>query len=283
MNDIAALLKCATSKLEVVSDTARLDAEILLSACLKKPRSYLYSHCDELIEDSQLNQFNAYIDKRLQRIPIAYILGHKEFWSLEFEVNRHTLIPRPETELLVELTLKLLANNPEANVLELGTGCGAIAIALAHEQPNWRITASDISPKAIEVAKRNTLKNHTHNIEFIQSDWFSAMPQQRYDAIISNPPYIEANCNYLADEVICHEPTTALISQDKGYKDLKHIIKHSVDYLHSEGLLILEHGFKQQRQLMKFMQENQFEFVQLHHDLAKHPRAITGKLKKLKL
>jgi release factor glutamine methyltransferase len=283
MTSIAITLKNTALALQKVSHSPRLDAEILLCHCLGKSKSHLYAHPDEIIGKAHLHQFQNDLTQRLNKVPIAYIVGYKEFWSLNFDVSTNTLIPRPETELLVELTLQLLEKKQKATVLDLGTGSGAIAIALAHERPNWHISACDNSQDALKCAKNNAKKHQIDNIEFIHSNWFDKISCKHFDAIISNPPYIAKDCPYLEDHVIAHEPQNALISANNGLNDLEHIILNSSNYLVNGGLLILEHGHEQQTKLIEIMANNRFECIEGHHDLADHPRAVTGKLKKLSL
>ncbi|MGB5398236.1 MAG: peptide chain release factor N(5)-glutamine methyltransferase, partial [Gammaproteobacteria bacterium] len=183
---ISALLKQAGSTLNNSAD-ARIDAEVLLCHVLQCDRSWLYTWPEKIVDAQQAKQFKTLVSERARGTPVAYLTGEREFWSLAFEVTPETLIPRPETELLVETVLqKFTAEHLE--VLDLGTGCGAIAIALAHARPGWQLTATDVSSAALEVARRNAVRHSLHNLRMLQSDWFENLGNQRFDVIVSNPP-----------------------------------------------------------------------------------------------
>jgi release factor glutamine methyltransferase len=231
--------------------SARSTAELLLSHCLTCERIDLYLRYDQPLQADELARFRALIQRRQQREPDAYIIGNREFWSQSFQVTSDVLVPRPETECLVETALARQSDLEAIEVLELGTGSGAISVALAHERPNWRIKATDISGKALNVARRNAehiLKVEASQISFIEGSWFEPLSEYKhfFDLIVSNPPYIaRKDLAGLEPEVSRFEPAIALDGGDDGLSCLKHIIQTAPDYLKPEGQLILEIGYDQ--------------------------------------
>lgn len=230
-------------------DHSRSAAEILLAHSLRCERIDLYLRYDQPLQDDELARFKSLIKRRVQREPDAYIIGHKEFWSLLFQVSPAVLIPRPETECLVETALRRFPANEAIQVLELGTGSGAISIALAHERSNWKIKASDSSPDALEVARRNARRLLTSDrIAFFRGSWFEPFEDCRhfFDLIISNPPYISSgDLAGLDPEIRQYEPCAALDGGADGLACLSHIITTAPDYLRPDGALILEIGYDQ--------------------------------------
>ena len=253
------------------SDSARIDAELLVLKILNWPKSRLFSHADAVLSESQVVSLNHFIRFRQNHVPIAYILGYKEFWSLRFDVSLATLIPRPATESLVAHILAHYTK-PQCRVLDLGTGSGAIAVSLASERPSWDITAVDLNPAALAIASHNATRHHCQHIHFRQSNWFSRLAGQRFDIIISNPPYIEEQDPHLTQGDVQHEPKQALTSGENGYMDLIHLINHSQAHLNPAGVLVLEHGFQQQEQVMHYMYQAGFKHVSGHQDLDQLPR-----------
>ena len=252
-----------------------LDAECLLAHCLQQTRAYLFTHPDEQLDIATQHAFETYINQRKQGIPLAYLTGYKEFWSLPLQVNQHTLIPRPETELLVETALQCLDPNKPLHIADLGTGSGAIALALAYERPNFIITATDHCPHALTIAQKNAtqlgLILHTR-----KGHWFEALPtEKRYDAIISNPPYIDPTDPHL--EQLQHEPHTALVSDENGFADLHHIICHAKHHLHPHACLILEHGYQQADAVKQLMMRYNYTSIQHLPDLLGHQRVTIAK------
>jgi release factor glutamine methyltransferase len=252
-------------------ESAQIDAEILLCHILKKTRSYLYAHGEIQLTPLQLMEYQHFISKKIAGMPTAYLIGKREFWSLDLRVTPDTLIPRPETEYLVEAVLKHLADKPNASLLDLGTGSGAIALALASEQPGWQILATDKSEAALAVAKENASALKLNNVSFLQSDWFSNLPNKQFDAILSNPPYIAKHDSHLQQNGLPFEPQEALVASQDGLADLFHLIEHAPDYLKPGGALFLEHGYDQASRLkQQFIQcgYQQIQFVQdaQHHD-----------------
>ena len=257
--------------------SARIDAEILLCHVLQKSRTWLYAYFDQLLTEIQIQQYQKLINQRQNGTPIAYLIGQREFWSLPLQVTKDTLIPRPETELLVEKTLQLLQSNKKAKILELGTGSGAISLALASEQPDWQIFACDINPNTINVAQNNAKNLNYKNIHFFCSDWFSSISQQlSFDAIISNPPYLACDDPHKDQGDLRFEPLNALVSGPLGLDALAHIICKSKNYLKPNGYLLLEHGSTQKEAVFKELHKNQYGQIQCWQDIQDHPRVSSG-------
>ncbi|MDA9272074.1 peptide chain release factor N(5)-glutamine methyltransferase [bacterium] len=274
--DIKQALIKATAMLVQTSPSARMDAEILLCHTLKTSRAYLYTHPEVKLNPTQLAQYQQFTTQRNQGIPIAHITGTREFWSLPLHVTSDTLIPRPETERLIELTLMHLANRPHANILDLGTGSGAIALALAVERPNWTIVACDKSPAALTVACENAEQLNLSTIQFIHSDWFTNIPKQLFDAILSNPPYIAEHDPHLTHGDVRFEPINALVSGIDGLNDIRYLIKHSYEWLLPQGLLLLEHGYDQGPTVTSLLNQSNYQNVQCWQDGQDHDRISGG-------
>jgi release factor glutamine methyltransferase len=269
---IEELLK-KSAELAVVSDTSRLDVEVLLSHILDKDRSFLYAWPEYQLSEQQQHCFDEFFNRRLQGEPVAHITGQREFWSLLLNVSPATLIPRPETELLVELALSLpLINQP--SILDLGTGTGAIALALASEHPDWKIVAVDSFPEAVKLAEKNRKqlgfkqKNGFDNVKVLQSHWFSNLKGQTFDLIVSNPPYIDAEDKHLNQGDVQFEPRSALVAEERGLSDLGTIIHSAQTYFNDEGWLLLEHGYDQGQAVRTMMQAAGFSGIATHADLA---------------
>lgn len=269
--NIAAALQQARAVLNIISTSIIVDSEILLAHVLKKDRTYLYTYPEKELTAEQNELFLALMAKRLQGIPIAYITGYKEFWSLDLMVNEHTLIPRPETELLVELVLQLISQ-AEAKILDLGTGSGAIALAIANERSNWHVTAVDYSAEALKIAAMNKQQLKLNNVILFQSDWFSTIVNTRYHAIVSNPPYIAKTDPHLSQGDVRFEPKTALISGDSGLFDIEKIISNAKNYLFPNGWLLLEHGFQQAEAVQALFKKYDYVNINSQSDLAANPR-----------
>jgi len=277
MTSIKLALLNAEQVLLSQTDSPRLDAEILLAHLLNKTRAFLYAHVTDELNNKTVEAYQTILAKRATGTPIAYLTGVREFWSLPLTVNEHTLIPRPETELLVECTLNLLSHQTnEASILDLGTGSGAIALAMAHSKPTWNVTAVDLNPLTLAVAKQNALNLNLKNITWIQSDWFSSIPLQSFDAIISNPPYIQEHDPHLYKGDVRFEPQLALIGGPDGLDALTTIIQQSELYLKPKGLLLLEHGYNQANAVACLLKQAHFESVQCFLDAQAHPRVSIG-------
>jgi release factor glutamine methyltransferase len=258
------------------SPTLRLDVELLLAHVLGKSRSYLHTWPERELEAQQLERFQAALVRRQAGEPVAYILGQQGFWSLQLEVAAHTLIPRPDTELLVETALASLPATP-ARLLDLGTGSGAIALALASERSAWRVTGVDRITEAVALAERNRARLKLTNANFIESHWFSALVGQRYQLIVSNPPYIAADDRHLAQGDVRFEPSSALVAGADGLDDIRLIIEQAPGYLEAGGWLLLEHGFDQAAVVRGLLGERGFSAVESRRDLGSHERISLGR------
>lgn len=263
---------------QIDSPTAQLDAELLLAFVLAKPRSYLYTWPDKVVSEAQMADYQALLKRRVAGEPVAYLLGRQGFWTLDLEVAEHTLIPRADTELLVEITLQLANSNTALQVLDLGTGSGALALALASERPQWSITGVDRIQSAVALAQANQQRTGLSNVQFLHSDWFSALTGQRYDLILSNPPYIADNDPHLQQGDLRFEPLSALVSGPEGLDDLRKIIAQAPTYLTGNGWLLLEHGFQQAAAVRALLQHAGFIEVCSQRDLAGHERVSLGRL-----
>jgi len=281
------LLAEATQRLTTTSESARADAEILLAHCLQKSRTYLYTWSDKAVDSSSEAIFRQLLAERLRGVPIAHLTGQRDFWTLTLKVTPDTLIPRPETELLVETTLSLLPSPLEGeglgvrgkqrvSALDLGTGTGAIALSLAHERPDAQFTACDFSTAALAVATENAHNNAIHNVQFIRSNWFSALPPQRFDVIVSNPPYIETHDPHLTQGDVRFEPLSALTSGQDGLDDIRHIITTAPHWLVTGGWLLLEHGYNQGQAVTTLLHNAGFQQVRCLPDLGGNDRVSLG-------
>jgi release factor glutamine methyltransferase len=240
MPDVRGMLAVAADRLG-----ERADAELLLLHVLKQPRSWLFTHADDVPDMAVQTAYAALVERRAAGEPVAHITGRRGFWSLDLEVSPATLIPRPETELLVELALQRLPSDAACNVADLGTGSGAIALAIARERPRARVVASDASAAALSVAQRNAQRHAIGNVAFVHGDWLAPLAGQHFDLIVSNPPYIEAADPHLAQGDLRFEPPTALASGPDGLDDIRRIVRDAPAHLHPGGWLLFEHGWNQ--------------------------------------
>ncbi|MFO1431184.1 MAG: peptide chain release factor N(5)-glutamine methyltransferase [Candidatus Competibacteraceae bacterium] len=273
---IADVLQDAGIRLVAVSDTPRLDAEALLTHVLNKPRSYLYAWPEQTLNSNQSRHFAALVERRLSGEPIAYILGQREFWSLELIVTPATLIPRPETELLVELALERIPQSGGMRMADLGTGSGAIALAIAKERADVEIIATDTSADALAIARLNARRLNIRNVIFRQGDWYNALEKnQRFHLIVSNPPYVAANDPYL--KALRFEPATALMAGSDGLDAIRNLIAEVMGFLQPDGSLLLEHGCEQGRQVQELLRTRGFIGVQSYRDAAGKDRVTGGR------
>lgn len=279
MIDIKKALEEATLSLTPSSPSARLDAELLLAYILNVSRVFLYAHSDDKLDNIQHTHFLDLLQQRIQGLPIAYLIGTREFWSLPLRVSHDTLIPRPETELLVELLLNKLVDEPHANILDLGTGTGAVAIALASERPNWTLLAVDKHEATLKIAQENITQLGISNLRVLCSNWFEAIPAQLFNAIVSNPPYLAVNDPHLEQGDVRFEPHDALVSGIDGLDDLNHIIKYSDNWLSPGGWLLLEHGFTQGPAVTSLLESCGYQDVQCWQDWQGHDRISGGRKK----
>ncbi|MEK7811428.1 MAG: peptide chain release factor N(5)-glutamine methyltransferase [Pseudomonadota bacterium] len=267
-------------------DTARIEIQCLLQHVLDVQRVHLLSHPAQELHESQINSYYALLQRRLAGEPIAYLLGQREFFGLNFKVTPATLIPRPETELLVELALARIPSPAQTiwgrgyafRVLDLGTGCGAIALAIANARPDVGMTAVDASRMALEVARTNAQKLHTHNVCLKYGDWFSACDGNSFDLIVSNPPYVAEGDLHLLRGDVRFEPLKALASGQDGLDDIRCIIQHAPRHLATPGWLLLEHGYDQAEQVRDLLLNSGFRDVFSEKDLAGIERVSGGQI-----
>jgi release factor glutamine methyltransferase len=271
---LADLLRRSAS--ELPGEDARADAELLLAAALQRPRAWLYAHADEVPVEAALQRFEALLQRRRRGEPVAYILGRREFWSLELEVGAGTLVPRPETELLVELALQCIAQETPARVLDLGTGCGAIALAVAKERPRAQLTAIDASAPALAIARRNGARLGLERVRFLRGDWFSAVRDECFDLVLSNPPYLADDDPHLHEGDLRFEPALALSSGRDGLDALRRICADAPARLAVGGWLLFEHGLAQGEAARALLLASGFVEVATWRDLEGRERVSGG-------
>ncbi|KLU16669.1 MULTISPECIES: peptide chain release factor N(5)-glutamine methyltransferase [Xenorhabdus] len=267
----------------ITSDSPKRDAEILLQHVTGRSRTYLIAFNETPVSPEEASQLDILLARRIQGEPIAYIVGEREFWSLSLTVSPATLIPRPDTECLVEKALELLPES-SAQILDLGTGTGAIALALASERQDCGVTGVDINPDAVALAKhnaaRNTGKLPVHNVNFLQSEWFSAVGERQFDMIVSNPPYIDELDPHLREGDVRFEPAAALIAAQNGIADLQTIIEQARHFLLPNGWLLLEHGWKQGIVVRNLFLEKGYQQIATFQDYGGNERITVGRWNK---
>ncbi len=273
----AQALQYARTQLATCSASAALDAEVLLAYVLQVARSHLFAHPEQNLTPLQQQNFMDLLAQRHQQKPLAYLVGEREFWSLDLMVNEHVLIPRPETELLVELTLVKLATIKHAKIVDLGTGSGAVAIALAHERADWKIIAVDNNEQALAITQANVKRYHLENVAVLKSDWCQGLPNKDYLAIVGNPPYIADNDPRLQNTEIRYEPRYAQIAGDDGLAAIRIIVDQAWGRLQDQGWLLLEHGYQQGNKVRALYQQAGFSMVTTQQDLAGLDRVTIGK------
>ncbi len=276
MSSIKSVLKEAASRLTPVSESAFLEAEILLCLALNKSRSHLRAWPERLIAPEHAGTFWTLVQSRQQGTPIAYLTGHREFWSRDFYVTPDVLIPRPETELLIELSLALIPSDRPVRLIDLGTGSGIIAVTLSAERPLADVYATDLSLPALNVAKRNADKHRIDNIRFFHSDWLTDVPEILFHLIVSNPPYIAENDSHLAQGDLRFEPKSSLCSARQGLDDICRIADQARGRLLPGGHLLIEHGYDQLQQVQSIFIERGYDRVQTCPDLSGQPRVTYG-------
>ena len=267
----------ADAAIHLNTEEATLEAQILLQYALNVNRAWLIAHESDALEANIHAAFEALIKRRLNGEPIAYILGYREFYGLKLKVTPDTLIPRPDTETLVEAALAKTPQNQTCKILDLGTGTGAIALAIARNRPQAFVTATDASENALKIAQENAQNLEITIIEFVQSDWFGALQNQSFDVIVSNPPYIEQNDVYLTQGDLRYEPITALASGQDGLDDIRHIIANAPQHLNSRGYLLLEHGYNQAQSVATLLKQADFCEIQTVKDLGGNDRVTLGR------
>ena len=279
-----ATIKQALAKagsLKTVADSWRLDAELLLACAIGKPREYLFTWPDKELTEFELKEFTAYCDRRASGEPVAYILGKQAFWDFELLVNPSVLIPRPETELLVESAIELLElrHCAGANVLDLGTGSGAIALALAGHNKHWHLTAVDNSASALAVARENAQLLSIKNIEFRNTSWCDGLQAEGFDLVTANPPYVEKGDRHLTEGSLPFEPISALVAGDSGLADILAIATQAKRCLIKDSWLLIEHGFQQREAVRKILFEAGYEAIECLQDLAGRDRMTKAQYK----
>lgn len=274
---IKSALTWAREVLDKVGPDLAGDAEYLLSFVCQRNRAFIYTHPEYSLSSKDCQTFQKLIQRRALGEPVAYLLGEKAFWSLTLLVAPGVLIPRPETELLVEETLKRLPENKVCHILDIGTGSGAIALALAHSRPHWHITAVDISKEALAIARKNRARYQLANVRLLQSDLYRSLSTEEcFDAIVSNPPYIEENDQHLEQGDLRFEPRNALASGEDGLTAIRQIIKEAPAHLHTNGFLLLEHGYLQGNAVRTLLKKHGFDCIETKRDLQGHERLTFG-------
>jgi release factor glutamine methyltransferase len=254
----------------------RVDAEVLLSYALSKPRSWLIAHADDLLSAEHASAYAVLVEQREAGEPVAYITGRRGFWTLDLDVTPATLIPRPETELLVELALEHVPVDRPAKVVDLGTGTGAIALAIARERPRAQVVAADACAEALAVAQRNAERHGIKNVSFAHGDWFTPLGDQRFDVIVSNPPYIESYDPHLNQGDLRFEPLSALASGVDGLDDIRRIVRDAGQHLLPGGWLLFEHGWNQGDAVRMLLGSASFAKVSTQRDLEQRDRVTMG-------
>ncbi len=277
-HDIGDWLRRARAALADVSDSPSLDAELLLARALGQDRSWLIAHRDEAPDAEAQVLADDWLARRRAGEPLAYITGSREFWSLHLEVTPAVLIPRPDTEVLVERALELIPPQDARRILDLGTGSGAIAIALASERPAARVTATDASPQALAVARRNAERLVPGRIRFVEGDWFAAVGDERFDVIVSNPPYVAEDDAALADAAIAREPRAALAAGPDGLDAIRRIAAGLPAHLAPAGRALIEHGAMQAAAVAGILRAGGLEVVACRRDLAGTDRVTEARL-----
>lgn len=259
-------------------EDAKVDAEHLLCEVLQQSRTYLFTWPERELSAAQEQQFIALLEQRRSGVPVAHLLGRRAFWSFELEVNPSTLIPRADTEVLVELALELaleLNGGESLRAVDLGTGTGAIALALAIENPGWELWACDRVPEAVELAKRNAKRLTVDNLQVVQGSWFEPLAG-RFDLIVSNPPYIDPVDPHLTQGDLRYEPLSALTAEAKGLADIEQIVAQAPDYLNSRGWLALEHGYDQAEAVAELLLARGFSDIRQRRDFGGNMRCTAG-------
>lgn len=272
--DYQTWLKTATLRL-THSDSAKRDAEILLGFVTGRARTYLLAFGETPLTAEQTEQLTVLLARRERGEPVAYLVGEREFWSLPLSVSPATLIPRPDTECLVELALERLPAAPCA-ILDLGTGTGAIALALANERPDCQLTGIDLQPEAVALAQHNAQKLAINNVSFLQGSWFTPVAGQKFALIASNPPYIDEADPHLGQGDVRFEPCSALVAAEQGLADLAAIVQQAADYLEPQGWLLLEHGWQQGENVRALLNAAGFIAVATHRDYGGNDRVTLG-------
>ena len=271
--------KLLSENLGLTLREAEIESRFILEHVLKINHHYLIKNYDQLVEANKLKKIMKCMSDRMSHKPLAYIFKEWKFYDMEFHINSNVLIPRQDTELLVDLIIEKYDKQRKIDILDLGTGSGAIGIVLGNKFKNANILLSDISLNAINIAKKNILRHKLKNISVIQSDWFTKIPKKKFEVIVSNPPYIDKSDVHLKDKTLLYEPQKALISKQEGYADIIEIIKISPKFLGPNGTLYIEHGYNQHKKVHQLFLDNNFIKIEKNEDLNGIIRATSGKIK----
>ena len=264
---------------QLPGDNSRFDLELLLCELLDCQPAYIRTWPEKQLSAEQEARIQQLIKRRVNGEPVAHLIGRQAFWTLDLLVSPDTLIPRQDTELLVERVLQLPILDT-AEVLDMGTGTGAIALALATERPQWQVSASDFKSSVVALAKKNAKRHHISNIEIFQSDWFANMRAKTFDLIVSNPPYIAPDDPHLCEGDLRFEAESALVADDMGLADIRHIVSQAPNYLNDQGWLVLEHGYNQGALVQSLLAECGFDSVECCQDLGGNDRVSLGQYRR---
>jgi release factor glutamine methyltransferase len=267
---ICTALADGTEQLRGVSDSPRLDTELLLARALDVPRSYLFAHPEDSLDPAAVDRFSSAMERRVSGMPIAYITGEKEFWSMLLIVSPATLVPRPETEVLVDQALQRIPESGNFSVLDLGTGSGAVALVIARERPHCDVTATDVSDAALTVARENANRHALPNVEFLHGDWTAPIADRLFDLVVTNPPYVPRDDPDL--ENLRHEPRVALAAGDDGLDAIRRISAEARSVIRKGGSLLIEHGDKQKEGLARILSRDGWQNISHVNDLSGKPR-----------
>lgn len=267
----------ATAQLKRHSPTPALDAQVLLAHALHQGRTYLVAHAKDALDVDQLDRFGQLVEQRTRGVPVAYITGTQEFWSLPLMVTGDTLIPRPETELLVELALEKIPVGKDCIIADIGTGSGAVALAIASERKNVHVIATDPSPAALDVARGNARALDINNIEFAEGEGLQPLVGRTLDLIVSNPPYVAENDAHLDEGDVRFEPSTALVAGIDGLDVIRQLVREGPAYLESGGWLMIEHGYDQETAMEGLFNQAGYIDIECYRDLAGQPRVTIAR------
>ena len=267
---ICTALTDGTEQLRSISDSPQLDTELLLARALDVPRSYLFAHPEDGLDPAAVDRFSSAMERRVSGMPIAYITGEKEFWSMLLIVSPATLVPRPETEVLVDQALQRIPESGNFSVLDLGTGSGAVALVIARERPHCDVTATDVSDAALTVARENANRHALPNVEFLHGDWTAPIADRLFDLVVTNPPYVPRDDPDL--ENLRHEPRVALAAGDDGLDAIRRISVEARSVIRKGGSLLIEHGDKQKEGLARILSRDGWQNISHVNDLSGKPR-----------
>ncbi|MDC0931704.1 peptide chain release factor N(5)-glutamine methyltransferase [Methylophilaceae bacterium] len=269
--------ECLKKNIQINSREAKIEADYILKFALKKPSSFFISNQKTNIEKTQEELISSILKKRIKREPLAYIFKEWDFYGETFYLDKNSLIPRQDTELMVDLVLSQFDKKSKLNILDLGTGSGVIGITLSKFFPNSIITISDISPKALKVANKNIKKHKVSNVHSIESNWFVGFKEKEFfDLILTNPPYIAKGDVHLTNLEINYEPSNALVSANNGFSDIFKIIDSAPNFLKPKGKLFIEHGYTQANKVKNYLQKKYFDTIKQHRDINHKIRVTSG-------